>query len=138
MLIEEIRKIKSSKGDLKKFGLTVGGILLLIGLFLFYKQRSSAVYWMVAGSILIVLAFSAPMVLKPLNKIWMTFGIILGWIMSRVVLIILFYLVLTPTGLIAKLVGKDFLDRKIDRTKNSYWQKKEKKNPDPRNYERQF
>ncbi len=138
MLIEEIRQIKSSKKDLRKFGLTIGTVLLVIGAFLFFKGKDPAVYWAAAGFLLIVVSFAAPTVLKPLNKIWMTLAIMLGWVMTRVILVILFYLVLTPTGLIARSFGKDFLDRRIDRTSKSYWQKREKKTFDRRDYERQF
>ncbi|MCL4510759.1 MAG: SxtJ family membrane protein [Bacteroidetes bacterium] len=138
LLLEEIRQIKSSKKDLKKFGLTIGTVLLVFGVFLFVREKDSALYWGAAGILLIVLSFAAPVVLKPLNKIWMTFAIILGWVMTRVILTILFYIALTPTGLLAKLFGKDFLDRRIDGTKKSYWQKREKKDFDRQNYERQF
>ena len=138
LLLEEIRQIKSSKRDLKKFGLTIGIVLLLVGVFFFLKGKGSAFFCGGAGFLLIVLSFAAPVVLKPLNKIWMTFAVILGWVMTRVILTILFFVVLTPTGLLAKLFGKDFLDRRIERTKKSYWQKREKKIFDRRDYERQF
>ena len=88
LLLEEIRQIKSSKKDLKKFGLTIGTVLLVFGVFLFVREKDSALYWGAAGILLIVLSFAAPVVLKPLNKIWMTFAIILGWVMTRVILTI--------------------------------------------------
>lgn len=138
MLLEEIRRIKSSKNDLKKFGLTIGIVLLLIGVFLFYGQKGAAVYWGGTGLLFIVLSLSAPVSLKPLNKIWMTMAILLGWVMTRMLLTIFFYIVLTPAGLIARLLGKDLLDRKVDKDKKSYWQKKGNKEFDPLDYERQF
>jgi len=138
MLLEEIRRTKSSKNDLKKFGLTIGIVLLLVGFFLFYKQTGAAVFWGGTGLLFIVLSFSAPVSLKPINKIWMTMAIFLGWVMTRVLLTIFFYIVLTPAGLIVRLFGKDLLDRKADKDKKSYWQNKEKKKFDPLDYERQF
>ncbi len=138
MLLEEIRQIKESKKDLRKFGLTVGPVLLAIGLYLFLRGRSSGAYWAATGILLIFLSIVAPVVLKPLNKGWMILAILLGWVMTRFILVILFYLVLTPTGLIARMFRKDFLDRRFDRTRNSYWQKREKNKFDPRDYERQF
>jgi hypothetical protein len=138
MLLEEIRQIKSSKKDLKKFGLTIGIAVLLIGVFLFFRQKWVAVYWGGTGLVLIALSFSAPVVLKPLNKIWMTMAILLGWVMTRVLLTLIFYIVLTPSGLIVRLLGKDLLDQKVERDKKSYWQKKAKKKCEPLDYERQF
>ncbi len=138
MLLEEIRQIKESKKNLRKFGLTVGPVLLAIGLYLFLRGRSSGAYWAATGILLIFLSIVAPVVLKPLNKGWMILAILLGWVMTRFILVILFYLVLTPTGLIARMFRKDFLDRRFDRTRNSYWQKREKNKFDPRDYERQF
>ena len=138
MLLEEIRQIRESKKDLKKFGLTVGPVLLTIGVFLFIKGNDSAVFWGGAGSLIIVLSFAAPVGLKPLNKVWMSFAIILGWGMTRLILVVLFYLALTPTGLLARVFGKDFMNRKIDKSRNSYWEKREKTFSDKQSLERQF
>ena len=138
MLIEEIRRIRESKKDLRKFGLTLGVVMLAIAALLSVKGSGSAIYWGVIGLLLVVLAVTSPVALKPLNKGWMTLAILLGWVMTRVILVILFYLVLTPTALIARLVKKDFLDRKMDRTAKTYWRKRERKDFDAENYERQF
>jgi hypothetical protein len=138
MPLEEIRQIKSSKKDLKKFGLTIGIVVLLIGVFLFFRQKGAAVYWGGTGMVLMLLSFSAPVVLKPLAIIWMAMSILLGWVMTGLLLTIFFYIVLTPTGLIVRLFGKDLLDRKVDRDTKSYWQKKRNKKFDPQDYERQF
>ena len=50
----------------------------------------------------------------------------LGWINTRLILFIIFYLVFTPIGLVMRLFGVDLLDKKIDKNKNSYWRRKEK------------
>jgi len=138
MLKEEIKNIKESKKDLRKFGLTVGLALLAIGIVLFTLEKPAAFYFGGTGSALILLGLIYPNILKPLNKVWMTIALVLGWFMSRVILIILFYLVLTPLGLIAKLFGKDFLDLKIEKNSSSYWIKREKTKVDPADLERQF
>ena len=138
MLLEEINNIKESKKDLKKFGLTIGIVLLILSTFLFYKEKKSAIYFGDIGVVFLVLALLAPMILKPLNKIWMSFSIILGWIMTRVILTVLFYLAITPIGLLIKLFRKDFLELKIDKSKSTYWQKREKKKFNPIDFDRQF
>lgn len=138
MLLDEIKDIKESKKDLKKFGLTVGIALIILAVLLYFLGKKSAVYFGASGLLLIIPALTAPGLLKPLNKVWMTFSIILGWIMTRVILIIFFYLVITPTGLLTRLFKKDFLDLKIDKTSKTYWKKRDKRKSDAVDFERQF
>ncbi len=138
MLKEEFQNIKESKKDLRKFGLTVGGVLLGISILLFYFEKSSAVYFGIIGGFLLVSGIIIPQILKPLNKIWMGLAIILGFFMSRIILTVLFYIALTPISIIAKLVGKKFMILKFDKSTNTYWEKRtiiQKKQID---YERQF
>lgn len=138
MILDEIKEIKESKKDLRKFGLTIGIAFLLLAVLLFITKKNSFPYFGTIGVLLIIIGLAVPGILKPFNKIWMSLSIILGWIMTRVILTILFYFAITPIGLLVKLFRKDFLDLKIDKSKNSYWQKREKKKFDPVDYERQF
>jgi multisubunit Na+/H+ antiporter MnhG subunit len=138
MLKEELKHIKESKKDLRKFGLTVGLVLVIIAALLFYFEKSSAVYFALIGAILILTSFIYPRILKPLNKVWMGLAIVLGFIMSRIILTILFYLVLTPIALLAKLLGKKFMELKYDKTSETYWEKRKIKEKNKLDYERQF
>lgn len=138
MLKEEFKHIRETKQDLRKFGLTVGIVLVVIGILLFYFEKSSAIYFAVIGGSLILFGILFPQLLKPLNKIWMGLAIILGFIMTRVILSILFYLVITPIGSLAKVFGKKFMVLKYDKSVKSYWEKRsiiQKKQID---YDRQF
>ena len=138
MIIDEIKNIKETKKDLRKFGLTVGIVLLVIAGILFYKQKDSYFYFGIIGLLLIITGLISPVILKPLNKIWMTLAILMGWVMTRVILILLFFLALTPIAIIARIFRKKFLDLKIDKLKVSYWDIREKKEIKPMDYERQF
>jgi len=138
MLKEEFKHIIDTTKDLRKFGITVGGVLLAIGLLLFYFGKPSAIYFAVIGGLLILFGGLFPQFLKPLNKIWMGLAIILGFIMSRVILTILFYLVLTPIAVLAKLVGKKFIVLKYDKSANTYWEKRTNIHKKQIDYERQF
>lgn len=138
MLLEEIKNIKESEKDLKKFGYTVGTILVFIALLLFYFEKESSLYFGGTGLLLIIAALLAPEYLKLVNKIWMILGLLLGWVTSRVILIFLFYLIITPIKFILKISGKDILDEKIEKEKLSYWIKREKTRKDKIDYERQF
>ena len=62
----------------------------------------------------------------------------MGFFVSRVILFVLFYVVLTPMGLIARLLGKDILDQKIDKSKKSYWQDREGAAKTKESYENQY
>lgn len=138
MLIEEIKNIKSGKSDLRKFGITVGIVVGLIGGLLLWKDRESYPYFLTISVFLIVSGILFPKVLLPLQRVWMTIAVIMGWFMTRVILSILFYLVFTPIGLIARLMGKEFLELKIDKRRDSYWIYRKEKPYDRRDYERQF
>jgi hypothetical protein len=138
MILKEIRNIKESKKDLRKFGLTVGIVLLAIASLLYWKGKENYTAFGIIGGFLVVVSILFPIILRPLNKIWMTLAILMGWIMTRVILIVIFFIVLTPLGLIARLIGKDFLDLKIDKEKNSYWEVRDKKGEAAVEYERQF
>lgn len=138
MLKEEIKNIKEDKTTLRKFGLTVGIVLLLVGIVLYLTGKSSSVVFGGAGVLLVLFGLILPNILKPLNKIWMILALIMGWFMSRVILTILFYLVLTPIGITAKIFGKKFLNLKIDKEAKSYWEKREKSVTKKIDYERQF
>jgi hypothetical protein len=127
MLIEEIKNIPSTKKNLKKFGITIGFVLSIIAVILFYYDKGSFIYFLTIGFSLIILAFSFPLVLKPIQKIWMALALILGWISTRIILSILYFLILTPIGLAAKLFGKDFLNLKFNKSQHTYWNHRDKK-----------
>ena len=138
MLKEEFKQIKELKKDLIKFGLSVGSIFLIVGFVLYYFEKASALYFIVIGAALLLLAIIYPKVLKPLNKIWMGLAIVLGFIMSRIILTVLFYLVLTPISLLAKMFGKKFMSLKYDESAETYWEKRTIKEKNHLDYERQF
>ncbi len=138
MFKEEIKNIKEDNTTLRKFGLTVGTVLLLIGIVLYLTGKSSSVVFGGAGVLLIWFGLILSNILKPLNKIWMTLAVILGWFMSRLILFILFYIVITPIGFFLRIAGKDFLNLRTDKNSDSYWEKREKTVKEKIDYERQF
>jgi len=137
-IIIEIKNIKETKKDLMKFGVSVGIVLLVISALLFWNEKDSYLYFGTAGILLTILGIFYPASLRPINKVWMSFAIVLGWVMTRVILIILFYIVLTPIGIIAKIFRKNFLELKIDKSINSYWEVREKRNFEPSDFDNQF
>jgi hypothetical protein len=138
MIKDEIKNIKESDKDLRKFGLTIGIIIILIAALLFWKQKPSFIYFFPVGLFLVLAGIFTPPLLRPLNKGWMIFSVLLGWVMTRVILSVLYYIILTPIGIIAKISGKKFLELKIDKSKESYWEKRVKTELNTADYERQF
>ncbi len=111
----------------------------LIGLYLVSWKGSEAGYiWMIIGAVLAVSRLIGPL-FKTIYSLWLGFSVVLGYFISRALLTIIFFLVLTPTGLMMKLVGKDPMDRKWDPEAKSYWIKREEDpNTNLERYEKQF
>ena len=118
------KHIDTSDVAIKKTGLTVGIVLILISLLLWYLGKSSFMYFSTIGGLFIILALIATPVLGPFHKLWMILALLMGFVMSRVILTLLFYLVLTPIGIIAKIVGKKFMPLGFDKKANTYWEKR--------------
>ena len=137
-MLEEIKNIKSKKSDIRKFGITIGIILMIIAGFLFWKEKESYQIFLTVGTILFVLGILVPAVLKPIYWIWMIFATILGWMMTRVILSLLFYIIITPIGLIPRFFGKQFLELKWDKSKESYWNFRTNEHLKMEDYEKQF
>ena len=137
-MIEEIKNIKSGKSDLRKFGITIGLFLMILAGFLLWRGRESFGIFLISGLVLLVLGLTIPVVLKPIYWIWMVLAVILGWIMTRVILTLLFYMVLTPIGVFGRLSGSRFLDLNWDKSENTYWNYRATKQQDNEDYERQF
>ena len=137
-MLEEIKNIKSEKSDLRNFGIIVGIILLIISGFLFWKEKESFQIFLAIGITLFLTAIALPSVLKPVYWIWMIFAIILGWFMTRVILSLLFYVVFTSIGLTLRFFGKQFLELRWDKSKESYWNFRTNEHLQNENYEKQF
>ena len=137
-MIKEIKNIKSEKSDLRKFGITIGVILLIIAGFLFWKEKESFQILLTFGVTLCILGIAIPFILKPIYWVWMIFATILGWIMTRVILSLLFYIIVTPIGLIPRFFGKQFLELRWDKSKESYWNFRTNEHLKKENYEKQF
>jgi len=68
----------------------------------------------------------------------MTLAVIMGWFMTRVILTVVFFVVVTPIGLIARMAGKNFMGAPPAAGTESHWNRREEEDIDPKHYERQF
>ncbi|TVL99231.1 MAG: hypothetical protein CV087_18880 [Candidatus Brocadia sp. WS118] len=139
MINEEIKNIKCGKGDLRKFGITMGIVLLLLGGFSWWRGKDFYIYFLTISAVFFFFGLVFPTLLKPINKLWMSLAILMSWFMTRVVLGILFYAGITPIGFLSRVFGKDFLKLKFNKnTERSYWVPKERREVEKTDYERQF
>jgi len=139
MIIEDIRNIDSSVKQLRKFALAMAIPLALIGGFLFWRGREYYWYFFIASGLFICPGLLVPIILLPLQKVWMSFAIIMGWFMTRLILCIMFFLILTPIALVMKVLGKDILDMKFDRnSQESYWRARKTDASQEPDYTKQF
>ena len=105
-MFEEIKSIKTSNKDIRSFGITIGIILFIISATLLYYDKSSYQIIAYIGGGFIALGIIIPILLKPIYILWMTFAVMLGWVMTRVILSLVFYLIMTPIGLLTRLLAK--------------------------------
>lgn len=111
---------------------------VLGGLMIWKLSAAGAAYviWVLAGAILVVY-YLVPSWQKPLYLGWLYAALPIGWVMSHLLLAIVYYLVVTPIGLVMRLCRYDPLDRRFDRSRNTYWIPRQP-NSDDRRYFRQF
>ncbi|MCP3959954.1 MAG: hypothetical protein GY719_19080 [bacterium] len=144
-IIAEVKELPADPSDLRKFSWTVGIAFVLLWAVLAYvfpwvfgaKVRDLPLLWQI-GVVLAVVGTLLPIVVKPIYYAWMTMAVALGFVMTRVLLTIFFFLVLTPVGLVFRLIGRDALHRKLDRDAPSYWIEKEYPIKDRSRYEKFF
>ena len=139
MILKDIKELKTTNRDLRKFGLLVGGVFAVLGLIWWARGKPLFPWFLTPGAVLLAFGLAWPLALKYVYIAWMSLAIVLGFIVSTVLLTFFFFLVITPIGLIARLVGKDFLGLKLDRQAPTYWLPRDGKTPKtPADYERQF
>lgn len=132
-----LTKTASDRG----FGLTVGGILLALGLFrgLFRAGFGPATVIMLAvGVLLVATALIAARRLAPLNRAWTKLGLLMARVINPIVLSLVYLVAVVPTGYIARQLGYDPLRRKREADADSYWIERQPPGPAPESLRDQF
>ena len=111
----------SETKHLRSFGLLVGGIFALIGVWpTVWRGQPPRLWSLIPGGLLLVLALAWPRSLTHVYRLWMTVGEVLGWINTRLILGGIFYLLFTPMGMCMRLRGKDPMRRTLLPEAESY------------------
>lgn len=120
----DIAELPSADAALKKFGLTVGGVMIalaLVSVWRLWWSEGVVISVMLIGTVLCAAGAFVPRSLRTIYYGWMGFAVIMGSIVSRIILCIIYFLILTPVALIARLAGKVFLPGLKKNTPGSLW-----------------
>ena len=125
-------------GSDRGFGLVFAGFFALVSALSWWRGHTAWHWTLPLAALFLVIAYTYPKVLAPLNLLWMKFGLLLHKIVTPVVLGLLFFVTITPIGLLARACGKDFLRLRLDRGAKSYWIEREPPGPPPQSMKNQF
>ena len=124
-MFAELRTLDTGPRALRRFGIVVGGILLAAGGVAGWRAGSAAEVapagLLAVGALLVVHGVLRPSALRIPYLVWMGIALVLGWVMTRLVLTAVYFLVVTPVGLIMRISGRDPMHRRPDPDLPTYW-----------------
>jgi hypothetical protein len=123
----------------REFGLIVGGVLVLLSAWWFYRAKFPVAreVTITIGGLLVILAAIIPRALVWPNRAWMAFAEALSFVATKIILAIVFFLIVTPIGVVKRMFGWDPLNRRAAAS-GSYWQDYPERQRDPRHYEKMY
>ena len=113
------RKIKISSN--RSFGIVFFVFFVIVSFWSFFKNGEFIIWPIIVAVVFLILGLTNSKLLTPLNKAWNKFGILLGNFIAPIVMGIIFFLVVTPTSLVVRVMGKDLLRLKKNKDKKTYW-----------------
>jgi hypothetical protein len=120
----------ASTKELRSFGLLVGGVFTLIGLWPLLIHGDRFRTWaVIVGGLLVWAGGLVPAILAPFHKVWMRIGHVLGWINTRILLGIVFYGLITPMGILFRLIGKDTVRQSFSAASPTYRVNRDRRSP---------
>ena len=125
-----MKKIKTSSN--KSFAIVFFTFFLIIALWPLINDGNIRIWSLAVSIIFLILGIANAKILTPLNNLWFKFGLFLGKIVSPIVMGVIFFFVVTPTGIIMRLMRKDLLNLKKNNS-NSYWIEKKNENSSMKN-----
>lgn len=136
---ESLERNEPVKGSSNRtLGLTFAAVFLIIGLWPWIFGGTLRLWSIGVSVAFAVVGLAVPVLLGPLNKAWTKLGLLLHKITSPIVLGIMFYVVVTPFGVVMRLLGKDLLKLRLDPDAKSYWVHREPPGPKPDTLPNQF
>ena len=123
-MFENISHYKIKVGTERGFGLVFAAVFVIIGLYPVLQGQDIRLWAFIIALIFLFFGIFLPKALIVPNKLWFKFGILLGSIVSPIIMGIIFFLVVIPTGIIMRLINKDILNQKMKKSVKSYWIKR--------------
>ena len=113
---------KITNNQLREFGVVFSiGVLLIFGLLIPYWVDKPASDWVLFAALPVgIIALILPIILKPVYIVWMKIGAVLGWVNTRIILGVVYFVVFVPVGLLMRLLGKDPMSRNLKENLTSY------------------
>jgi hypothetical protein len=122
----------------RSFGLVFAAVFAILA---GYSVWNGGAWWpasLAVSAAFLILALMRSRLLTPLNWLWTKFGLLLGAIMAPIVMGIIYFAVITPMGLVARLIGKDFLRLRRDSGAATYWLPRPDQKPEAERFRDQF
>ena len=138
LINEEYHALDRSPRALRRFGFTIGGAFCSLGGLFLWRARAGGSAQLILGILLILAAAFQPRVLRAVHRGWMTLALMLGFVMTRIILTVVFFVVLTPIGLLQRLFGKRAVEVAFRTGAESYWEARPRQQPTAADYEKQF
>jgi hypothetical protein len=133
-----MKHINATRKEVQKFGVTFSVLALGIAAFLLYKGNTLWILLLVCSAFFLFGGLLAYPILKPIYVGWMSFAFALGWVNTRIVLGVVFYLIFTPAGIVIRLLRKDPLGLRFDSQGTTYWVRRKPQNSSKKRYEKLF
>ena len=137
-MISEILNSKPDKKELRKFAITIFTVLGIIGGILFWQKEDIGFILWAVGIFFLLLGLFWAKILGPIYKVWMTFALLLGFVMNHLILALMYYVVITPIGIVMRVLRKDTLQIRLDRKTKSYWIQRTNEDFSKEKYEKMF
>lgn len=122
----------------RAFGIVFAVVFLIVGLWPLMGGSAPRIWALSIAGVFLAVAIVYPIILAPLNRVWMRFGLLLHKITNPIIMGLVFFVTVTPTALIMRILGKDPLNRKIDRNAQTYWIDRQPPGPAPNSIKNQF
>jgi hypothetical protein len=122
----------------RSFGLVFTVVFLIIGLIPLIGSGSVRIWSLGLAALFLLASFIKPGILQPLNNLWTRFGLLLSKVMNPIILGLLFFLVVTPVGILMRIFSGNPMKPKFDPTAQSYWIKRDPPGPKPESLSDQF
>lgn len=116
--------IPIEKSSTKSFGVVFSLVFLIVALYPLTNSEGIRLWAIIISIVFLFAAIVMPNLLELPNKLWFNFGILLGSIIAPVVMALVYFSTVLPTGLIMRLLGKDLLNLKLDKNAKTYWVKR--------------